>query len=90
LEPATFLYYLPSLLVGVLDDLDYLDWALEGILPFNKTHKPRGKWWATFSACVTDNQRATLQAFLMTVRSSNPADLRDQALLGDAEVIWGS
>jgi hypothetical protein len=33
LEPATFLYYLPSLLLGVTEDPSYLDWALEAIIP---------------------------------------------------------
>jgi hypothetical protein len=90
LEPLTYLYYLPSLLVGVFDNLDYLDWALEGILPFNKAHTPRGKWWVTFSAAVSASQRATLRSFLTTVCSANPTDLREQALLADAGVIWAS
>jgi hypothetical protein len=88
LEPSTFLYYLPSLLVGVFDDLGYTDFAIEGIVPFNKTHTPRGKWWSTFSACVSESQRVALRSFLTMIRSSEPTDLRIQALLGDADAIW--
>jgi len=90
LEPSVFVYYLPSLFVGVFDDLPHLDWVLEGIIPFNKTHTPRGKWWARFDACISESQRAALRSFLRLIRSTSLTDLRDQALLFDAEAIWGS
>ena len=32
LEPATFLYYLPALLLGVAEESKYLEWALEAII----------------------------------------------------------
>jgi hypothetical protein len=32
LDPATFLYYLPSLLLGVIEEPGYLYWALEAIM----------------------------------------------------------
>jgi hypothetical protein len=64
LEPPTFLYYLPSLLVGVLDEANYFEFGIEAIIPHNKTHTPRGKWWFSFSACVSEDQRVALCAFL--------------------------
>jgi hypothetical protein len=44
LEPDAFRYYLPSLLVGVLRDIGYLDWALECLLPARQeaAHDPKG------------------------------------------------
>jgi len=87
LKPSTFLYYLPSLLLGVLGDLRYVDWALEGALPYNKGHVPRGTWWAEFSATVSASQRATLQFFLALVRCT-VADPNNQHLLITAESFW--
>jgi hypothetical protein len=86
LKPSTFRYYLPSLLLGVFDDLDFLDWALEAILPFNKWHVPRGKWWADFDAAMSESQRATLRSFLTIINP--PAGSVDQHLLSTAKAIW--
>jgi len=90
LEPATFLYYLPSLLVGVFDDHGYLNWAIEAILPDNRWHKPRGKWWTAFHGCVSEKQRITLCSFLSTVRSIHWETMGSdrQAAVTDAEGIW--
>lgn len=41
LEPTTFLYYLPSLMLGAIDDPGYLDWALEAIIPLGRDRKPK-------------------------------------------------
>ena len=39
-----FKYYLPSLLVGVLHDSDYLYLALDALLPDNPRYEPRPDW----------------------------------------------
>jgi hypothetical protein len=67
LEPATFLYYLPSLLVGVFQDPQYLDFAVEAIIPYNQNHRPRGEWWSVFSKSVTQVQKMALAAFLVDI-----------------------
>jgi hypothetical protein len=36
LTPAAFHYYVPSILAGVLDNPDSVDWALEALISFNK------------------------------------------------------
>lgn len=41
LEPATFMYYVPSIIVGASQDIGFVDFALEGIIPHNKYHVPR-------------------------------------------------
>jgi hypothetical protein len=92
LEPSTYLYYLPSLLVGVFDDPGYSDWGVEAILPDNKWHKPRGKWWTSFRGCVSEQQRITLWAFLTAIRAvhGETIDPGLEAGVADAERIWQS
>jgi hypothetical protein len=92
LEPATFLYYLPSLIVGVFRETEYMDFAVEAIIPSGRDRRPRGKWWSEFSKSVSLNQRVTLSAFLANVRlmfweSIGPAT---QQQVYDAEAIWSS
>jgi hypothetical protein len=86
LRPSTFCYYLPSLLLSVLGEPDFLEWALEALIPLNKAHEPRGKWWGGFVGAVSESQRATLRSFLTIV---DPADPANQSLLSIAETIWG-
>jgi len=90
LEPATFMYYLPSVLVGALKEIEFIELALEGIIPENKNHVPRGKWWFEFSGIASPRQRAALSAFLAHIRlvswyKIGPAN---QYLLERAENIW--
>jgi hypothetical protein len=46
LEPATFMYYLPSIIIGVSREMEFWDFALEAIIPYNKNRVPRGRWWS--------------------------------------------
>ena len=69
LEPATFLYYLPSLLLGVIEDPGYLDWALEAIIPSGRDRRLKSKWWGELLETISPNQTATIRAFLALVRS---------------------
>jgi hypothetical protein len=90
LEPASFMYYVPSILLGVFWQIDFVEFALEGIIPHNKHHSPRGKWWSEFSSCASSRQRLALSAFLSHVRLMfwdriGPAN---QSLLERAENIW--
>ena len=90
LEPATFMYYVPSIIVGTLQKMDFIEFALEGIMPDNKYHVPRGEWWSEFSKIASPAQRAAFSAFLSYVRHSlwgviGPAN---QHLLEHAENIW--
>jgi len=57
LIPATFAYYLPSLLTGSILDPAFRDWAFEAILPANRQRKPKGDWWfGTLSEVLFVNQ----------------------------------
>ena len=89
MPPMTFAYYVPSFLVGVLSEPEWLYWALEAIIPFNKEHKPRGEWWFSFAEAFTGPQRAALHAFLAYQRdATTPLSLQDEELIRAAETIW--
>ncbi len=95
LEPATFLYYLPSLLLGVTEDSRYLAWALEAIIPSGRDRKPKSKWWAELLETISPEQRAALQAFLAYVRSDllrseqGPFVItEEEALTSEAATFW--
>jgi hypothetical protein len=90
LEPRTFLYYLPSLLVGSLPDPEFIDWALEAMLPNNQNRIPRGKWWNEFAHAVSLNQRKALSAYASHIRLTiwDRIGLANQALVDAAEIVW--
>jgi hypothetical protein len=95
LEPATFLYYLPSLLLGVTEDPGYLDWALEAIIPSGKDRRPKSKWWGELLETISPDQSAAIRAFLAYVRDNllrpdeGPFDISmNKALTAEAETFW--
>jgi hypothetical protein len=92
LEPATFMYYVPSIMVGVSHQIEYLELALEGIIPDNKYHVPRGKWWSEFSSSASPLQRTALSAFLAHIRlvSWDTIGPVNQYLMEHAESAWSS
>jgi hypothetical protein len=90
LEPASFMYYVPSIIFGTSQQIEFIDFALEGIIPHNKHNSPRGKWWSEFSGCASPHQRLALSSFLSHLRLMfwdriGPAN---QSLLERAENIW--
>ena len=40
LEPASFMYYVPSIIFGTSQQIEFIDFALEGIIPHNKHNSP--------------------------------------------------
>jgi hypothetical protein len=95
LEPATFLYYLPSLLLGVAEDPGYLDWALEAIIPSGRDRRPKSKWWGELLETISLEQRVTIRAFLAHVRNDllrsdeGPFEIStSEALTAEAETFW--
>ena len=95
LEPATFLYYLPSLLLNVTEQPEYLEWALQAIIPLGRDRKPRRKWWIELLETISPDQCAALRAFLAYVRSdllrSEEGALvitEADALTSEAETFW--
>ena len=92
LDPATFMYYVPSLLVGAAEQIECIELALEAIVPDNKNHQPRGEWWSNFSGIASPRQRTALSAFLAHIRLTawDPICAANQYLLERAENIWPS
>jgi hypothetical protein len=95
LEPATFLYYLPSLLLGVIEEPGYLYWALEAIIPLGRDRRPKGRWWGELLETISPDQRATIRAFVAHVRDNllRPDEgpfviSMDEALTTEAETFW--
>jgi hypothetical protein len=88
--PRTFAYYVPAFLVGAISEADFRDWALEAILPSNRWRRPRGAWWTSFVAAISDPQRAAIRAFLVYERTalSEAFDMVDEELIGAAETVW--
>ena len=86
--PQAFAYYVPSFLVGAMSEPDFLDWALEAVIPDNQLHTPRGEWWFSFADAFSDQQRAALKAFLTIQRGSASLDIVAEELVGIAEKIW--
>ncbi|HTO66734.1 MAG TPA: DUF6714 family protein [Bradyrhizobium sp.] len=94
LDPDAFRYYLPSLLIGVLGDIGYVDWAVECLLPAGRQRRIDRKEWIEFWDGLSEKQRDAIRAYLTRVRSmlGNPVDPADGhlQLLDEAAVIWGS
>jgi hypothetical protein len=95
LEPATFLYYLPSLLLGVIEEPRYLELALEAIIPLGRDRRPKSKWWGELLETISPDQSATIRAFLAHVRSDllrsdkEPFVVSgDEVLTDEAETFW--
>jgi hypothetical protein len=95
LEPATFLYYLPALLLGVMEEPEYLEWALEAIIPSGRDRRPKGRWWGELLETISLDQCAVLRAFLVHVRSAflrsdqGPFSITAaEALTSEAETFW--
>lgn len=92
MEPSAYRYYLPSLMLGGLEDLQFLDWALEAILPGNQHHVPRGTWWSAFVAAMSRDHRRALQAFLGLLRSRHwdEMGLDGREMTAKAEALWSA
>jgi hypothetical protein len=95
LEPATFLYYLPSLLLGVIEEPGYLYWALEAIIPLGRDRRPKGRWWGELLETISPDQSATIRAFLAHVRNNllrpdeGPFVISpEEVLTTEAETFW--
>lgn len=91
LHPDAFRYYLPSLLVGVLQDVRYLDWALEALLPAGRRHRTDRPGWKEFWGGCSETQRDAIRSYLRQVRAMLGATAApvERHLLDELEMIWG-
>jgi len=90
LHPDTVRYYLPSLLVGALEDIDYLDWALECLLPAGRKRRSDRAEWMDFWNGLSGGQREAIRSYLKGVRSMFGDSIShvEQELFDEIETIW--
>lgn len=91
LHPDTFRYYLPSLLIGVLEDIGYLDWALESLLPAGRKRRTDRAEWTDFWDGLSGGQKEAIRSYLKGVRSMLGDSIGpiEQHLFDEIEAIWG-
>jgi len=68
-----FKYYLPSLLVGVIQHRDYSYLALDALLPDNPMYEPRSEWKG-FRTSFSVQQTEAIVSFLELIRESSAPD----------------
>jgi hypothetical protein len=92
LDADAFRYYLPSLLVGGLNDFGCIDWPLECLLPAGRKRRTDGKWWQEFLSGFSEEQKDAIRLYLIGVRSMlrDSIHLSESHRLDEAQVIWGS
>lgn len=91
-DADAFRYYLPSLLVGGLNDLRFIDWPLECLLPRGRKRRTAGKWWQTFLAGFSVEQKDAIRRYLIVVRRmlDGSVHLSELHFIDEAQVIWDS
>ncbi|MGC2778072.1 MAG: DUF6714 family protein [Bradyrhizobium sp.] len=91
LHPDAFRYYLPSLLIGVLQDIRYLDWALELLLPAGRKRRTDRPDWVTFREGFSEAQRDTIRSYLTGLRAmlGEAAGPVEQHLFDELDAVWG-
>lgn len=89
LFPEAFFYYAPSLLIGAVRDMNYIDWGLDALSPPGRKALPRGEWWPAYYRCFNADQKAAVRSYLSFVQASCGRDSeehdRARALLSD---VW--
>ncbi|MCL2876150.1 MAG: hypothetical protein FWF12_07660 [Betaproteobacteria bacterium] len=85
---GTFYYYVPSLLVGVLDNFDFVDWPLEALVPSSTSRVQKGKWWFDYFSLFSARQRAAVLEFIYYIDKAASEYVLDTNLLGVARQIW--
>lgn len=90
LTSDAFRYYLPSLLIGGLEDLDFIDWPLECLLPTGRKRKTTGAWWTAFEGGFTIEQKDAIRNYLTVTREvlSRTSPLAELHLIDEARLIW--
>lgn len=91
-DADAFRYYLPSLLVGGLNDLRFIDWPLECLVPARMKRRTTGKWWQAFFVGFSLEQKDAVRRYLIGARRmlDGSTHLSELHLIDKAQLIWGS
>lgn len=84
---SAFYYYVPSLLTGVLGNLDFVDWGLEALVPNNARRIQKGEWWFEYLSLFSMEQRTAVLDFICYVEK-NASDCILDEVLEVARKIW--
>lgn len=89
MKPQAFHYYLPSILIGSLQNTEYIDWGVRALLPHNQRRETGRKWWEEFRGLVDSTQREAIVEFLNTVSEYvGPQDMRLRSEVEGALAVW--
>lgn len=88
LNPSAFHYYVPSLMVSVLSNKNYLSWGLKSILPQNQKRTPKGDWWFEYFSYFSGKQKAFIKTFLLYVSGVVLPCSEEEFLVSCAKQIW--
>jgi hypothetical protein len=88
ITPTAFHYYLPSLLIGTIEDSGYFDWGASALLPFNKLHVRKGAWWFEYESLFNQAQIYAVIAFLEYIETSANELDESKYLAKDAILLW--
>lgn len=83
-----FKYYLPSLLVGVLQDSDYSYLALDALLPDNPKYEPRADWKEYRMSFAAEQAEAVVSFLELIKESSSPESAEWHAANAGLGGLW--
>lgn len=90
ITPAAFHYYLPSLLIGTIEDFGYFDRGASALLPNNKLHVRKSAWWFEYESLFNPAQVKAVIAFLEYIETSANELDESKYLAKDAILLWKS
>jgi len=85
---AFFKYYLPSLLVGALQDSDYSYLALDALLPDNPKYEPRPDWKEYRMSFASQQVEAVISFLELVKESSSPESVDWHAADAGLGGLW--
>ncbi|RZN12194.1 hypothetical protein CWO90_45945, partial [Bradyrhizobium sp. Leo121] len=70
-------------MVGGLNDLAFVDWPLESLLPAGRERRTTGSWWQEYWTGFADGQKELVRTYLIGVQSM----LRETIHLSELQFI---
>jgi hypothetical protein len=67
MTPQGVHYFLPSLLLGVIDEPNYYSWGVDALRPHNKYQTEKSEWWTTYKQLFSEEQIIAVRNFLLYV-----------------------
>ncbi|MFN5995135.1 MAG: hypothetical protein ACK45Y_13700 [Betaproteobacteria bacterium] len=87
-SPEGFAYFVPSILLGSLEDSLFLSYGLEAIIPSNQKRTAKGDWWNLYRKLFSNVQADAIHAFLFEAMSLCSSGSEEEAMVDCAVSIW--